>query len=138
MVIYKGLTKLGLVALIAALAAMLLFTMPVHAADATVTPMPDASAAVTALGLSALVAAGVAVVKGLWSGEMPVRAVYATIGILTAVLLGLASASGELHANAYQLVAQWLLQAAGAIGMREGLVTVTGGAAGRLPSRGDN
>lgn len=96
----------------------------------------DATTAVTALGLSGLVAAGVAITKSVWPGEMPIRAIYATVGILTAVLLALAVGSGEIHANAFQLVSQWLIQSAAAIGLREATVTVTGGAASNLPSRG--
>lgn len=95
----------------------------------------DVGTAVTALGLSGLVAAGVAIIKGLWKGEMPARAVVATVALLTAVLIVLAAFSGQLHGNAFELTAQWLLQAAAAIGLREATVTATNGAASNLPSR---
>lgn len=100
--------------------------------------MDGVGTAVTALGLSGLVAAGVAIIKGLWVGEMPPRAVVGSVALLTAILIGLAAYSGAIHGNVFELVATWLLQSAGAIGLRELTVTATNGAASNFPSRTPN
>lgn len=98
----------------------------------------EAGTAIAALGLSGLVAALVAITKALWPGEMPARAVVATVGAWTAVLLVLAATSGQIAGTPYELFAQWVLQAAGAMGLREGLANTPGigAAATSLYSRG--
>lgn len=94
----------------------------------------DAAEIGGALGLSAMVAAAVAIVKGLWPGEMPARAVVATVALVTGALVAAGVAGGEITGTPLQVVGQWLLQAATAIGFREALVTAIP-KAGDLPSR---
>ena len=98
----------------------------------------DTDTAAVALGISGLVTVLVAFTKGLWPGEMPGRAVMATVALWTAVLMALAVQSGELDGSAFSLVAQAILQAAAAIGFREGVVNVpkVGATLTSLPSRG--
>lgn len=89
----------------------------------------------TAIGLSGMITAAVALVKGIYPGDMPSRAVVATVAAIAAVLIGAGWYGGEITGTPLQLIGQWLMQAAAAIGFREGVVAATGGRAASLPSR---
>lgn len=93
----------------------------------------DAETVGTAVGLSGMIAIAVAMVKGLYPGEMPSRAVTATVAIVAALLVGVGVYGGEFTGTPLQLIGQWLMQAGAAIGFREGLVAALP-AASKLPS----
>lgn len=87
----------------------------------------DAEGVGAALGLSGMIAAAVAVMKGLYPGAMPARAVVATVAVVAALLIGAGYIGGEITGTPLQLIGQWLLQAGAAIGFRESVVAAAGG-----------
>ena len=94
----------------------------------------DTETAVGALGLSGLVAATGALVKGLYPGDLPKRAVPGVVLVATVGLMALAYVSGAIDGTPYELAARAIMQTAAAMGLREGVVTAVPGAS-TLPTR---
>ena len=94
----------------------------------------DPSTAVVMATISAAVAAGTAIVKAGWTGDMSRRAIIATVSALTLLLMAAAVVDGSIPGGMLVLVVQFIMQVSAAIGVRELTVAALPGAA-NLPTR---
>lgn len=71
------------------------------------------------IGLGALIAAAVGIIKAAYPGTMPARGTLAVVGVVAAGAIALQAASGMLAGTPYEIVSLWVVQVTAAIGARE-------------------
>ncbi|MFA7295805.1 MAG: hypothetical protein WC211_01300 [Dehalococcoidia bacterium] len=94
----------------------------------------DAETAAGVVGLGGVIAAAVALAKAALPVELSGRQVAGLVLVVTTALVVLGVVGGEISGTPLDLVSRIIVQAASAVGLREGLVLVAP-AAKTLPGR---
>ena len=94
----------------------------------------DAETAAGVLGMGGVIAAAVALAKAALPFDLSGRQVAGLVLVVTTALVALGVVGGEISGTPLDLVSRVIVQAASAVGLREGLVLVAP-AAKTLPGR---